>query len=151
MKLSENPLILSYIQTNQFGKLLGMHFEITEPGKVLYKLFTNSNHLATPLAVHGGCTAALLDATMGVGALSLVCDKNKVVATLEMKVSFLKSVLVNDQLNAESIVVKKGRSLIFMEAEVYNEKKQLVAKSSGTFTILEAEKSGYVSNLELKM
>jgi len=143
MKLSENSLILSYIQTNQFGKLLGMHFEIKEPGKVIYKLSTNSNHLATPLAVHGGCTAALLDATMGVGALSLVCEKNKVVATLEMKVSFLKSVLSNDQLIAESIVVKKGRSLIFMEAEVFNQMKQLVAKSSGTFTILEAEKSGY--------
>ena len=143
MKLSENSLILSYIQTNQFGKLLGMHFEINEPGKVIYKLSTNSSHLATPLAVHGGCTAALLDATMGVGALSLVCEKNKVVATLEMKVSFLKSVLSNDQLIAESIVVKKGRSLIFMEAEVFNQMKQLVAKSSGTFTILEAEKSGY--------
>jgi uncharacterized protein (TIGR00369 family) len=80
---------------------------------------------------------------MGVGALSLVCEKNKVVATLEMKVSFLKPVLSNDQLIAESIVVKKGRSLIFMEAEVFNQKNLLVAKSSGTFTILEAEKSGY--------
>ena len=83
---------------------------------------------------------------MGVGALSLVCDKNKVVATLEMKASFLKSIFVNEQLTAESIVVKKGRSLIFMEAEVYNEKKQLVAKSSGTFTVMDAENSGYKLN-----
>jgi uncharacterized protein (TIGR00369 family) len=110
---------------------------------VIYTLQTNSDHLATPLAVHGGCTAALLDATMGVGALSLVCEKNKVVATLEMKVSFLKAVLENEKLQAESIVVKQGRDLIFMEALVYNDKKQLVAKSSGTFTVLEAEKSGY--------
>jgi uncharacterized protein (TIGR00369 family) len=144
MKISENSLILNYIEKNNFGKLLGMHFEIIEPGKVIYTLETNTDHLATPFAIHGGCTAALLDATMGVGALSLVCDKNKVVATLEMKVSFLKSVLVNEKLTAESIDVKKGRSLIFMEAEVYNEKKQLVAKSSGTFTVMDAEKSGYV-------
>ena len=144
--MQTNPLIVSYIEGNNFGRLLGMQFQIETPGKVVYSLETNADHLATPLAIHGGCTAALLDATMGVGALSLVCDKNKVVATLEMKVSFLKSVLVNEQLTAESIVVKKGRSLIFMEAEVYNEKKQLVAKSSGTFTVMDAEKSGYQLN-----
>lgn len=142
MKL--NPLIISYIAQNNFGRLIGMHFEITEPGKVIYKLNTATIHLATPLSIHGGCTAALLDATMGVGALSLVCEKNKVVATLEMKVSFLKPIHVNEQLTAESKVVIKGRSLIFMEAEVFNQKKQLVAKSSGTFTVIEAEKSGYV-------
>ena len=141
--MQDNQLINRYIELNHFGRLIGMEFEIAEPGKVIYTLKTNEDHLATPLAIHGGCTAALLDATMGVGALSLVCEKNKVVATLEMKVSFLKSVIVNEQLTAESIVVKKGRSLIFMEAEVYNEKKQLVAKSSGTFTVMDAEKSGY--------
>jgi uncharacterized protein (TIGR00369 family) len=141
--MQENKLISRYIELNHFGRLIGMEFQITEPGKVIYTLQTNSDHLATPLAVHGGCTAALLDATMGVGALSLVCEKNKVVATLEMKVSFLKAVLENEKLQAESIVVKQGRDLIFMEAVVYNLKKQLVAKSSGTFTVLEAEKSGY--------
>ncbi len=144
--MQTNPLIVSYIEGNNFGRLLGMQFQIIEPGRVIYTLQTNTYHLATPLATHGGCTAALLDATMGVGALSLVCDKSKVVATLEMKVSFLKSVLVNEKLIAESIVVKKGRSLIFMEAEVYNQKKQLVAKSSGTFTVMDAEKSGYQLN-----
>lgn len=145
-KMQLNPLIVSYIEKNNFGRLLGMHFEINAPGEVVYSLQTNANHLATPLAIHGGCTAALLDATMGVGALSLVCESHKVVATLEMKVSFLKSILMDDELTAKSIVVKKGRSLIFMEAEVYNQKQQLVAKSSGTFTVMDAEKSGYVVN-----
>lgn len=139
-------IIQQYIEQNHFGNLLGMHFEILSPGITEYYLTIESKHLATPLAAHGGCTAALLDATMGVGALSLVCDKNKVVATLEMKVSFLKSVVLNDQLVAKSIVVKQGRELIFMEAEVHNSKNQLVAKSSGTFTVLNAEKSGYLKN-----
>lgn len=139
-------IIQQYIEQNHFGNLLGMHFEILSPGITEYYLTVDSKHLATPLAAHGGCTAALLDATMGVGALSLVCDKNKVVATLEMKVSFLKSVVLNDKLIAKSIVVKQGRELIFMEAEVHNSKNQLVAKSSGTFTVLSAEKSGYVKN-----
>ena len=138
-----NSIIEQYIAQNHFGKLLGMNFEILAPGNVHYFMVISTEHLATPLAAHGGSTAALLDATMGVGALSLVCDKNKVVATLEMKVSFLKSVLLNDKLTAMSIVVKQGRELIFMEAEMFNTKRQLVAKSSGTFIIINAEKSGY--------
>jgi len=139
-------IIEQYIEQNHFGKLIGMSFEIESPGAVRYEMQINENHLATPLAAHGGCTSALLDATMGVGALSLVCNQNKVVATLEMKVSFIKAVVLSDVLTSRSIVVKQGRSLIFMEAEVYNSNKQLVAKSSGTFTILAAEKSGYCVN-----
>jgi len=141
--MTENLIVKKYVELNHFGRLIGMTFEILEPGKVNYHLTINTNHLATPLAVHGGCTATLLDATMGVGALSLVFEQQKAVATLEMKVSFLKPVLLNDVLIAKSLVVKQGRELIFMEAEVFNSKNQLVAKSSGTFTVMLAAKSGY--------
>ena len=144
--MTSNLLLDKYIETNNFGRLLGMQFEITEPGEAHYFLTIDEKHLATPLAVHGGCTAALLDATMGVGALSLVYDNHQVVATLELKVTFLKSVALHDQLTAKSIVMKHGKTLIFMEAEVYNCKNQLIAKSSGTFTVLNAERSGYLKN-----
>lgn len=144
--MASNLLLEKYIETNNFGRLLGMHFEVLSPGIAHYFLSIEEKHLATPLAAHGGCTAALLDATMGVGALSLVYDNHQAVATLEMKVSFLKSIALHDQLTAKSIVLKQGKALIFMEAEVYNSKNQLVAKSSGTFTVLNAEKSGYVKN-----
>lgn len=138
-----NHLIEQYIKDNHFGELLGMSFTIIEPGKVEYQLSTNYQHLATPLAVHGGCTAALLDATMGVGALSLVASHFQVVATLEMKVSYFEAARKDDVLTAVSRVVKKGKRLIFMEADVKNQEGILLARSSGTFTVFSAEKSGY--------
>ena len=144
--MTSNLLLDKYIETNNFGRLLGMHFEVISPGKAHYFLTIEEKHLATPLAVHGGCTAALLDATMGVGALSLVYHNHQAVATLELKVTFLKSVALHDQLTAKSIVMKHGKTLIFMEAEVYNCKNQLIAKSSGTFTVLNAVWSGYLKN-----
>lgn len=144
--MTSNLLLNKYIETNNFGRLLGMHFEVISPGTAHYFLKIEEKHLATPLAAHGGCTAALLDATMGVGALSLVYDNHQAVATLELKVTFLKSVALHDQLTAKSIVMKDGKTLIFMEAEVYNSKNQLIAKSSGTFTVLNAERSGYLKN-----
>jgi len=144
--MTSNLLLDKYIETNNFGRLLGMHFEVISPGKAHYFLTIEEKHLATSLAVHGGCTAALLDATMGVGALSLVYHNHQAVATLELKVTFLKLVALHDQLTAKSIVMKHGKTLIFMEAEVYNSKNQLIAKSSGTFTVLNAERSGYLKN-----
>ena len=136
-------LIDQYIANNQYGKLLGMNFSILEPGLVNYSLTINEHHLATPFTAHGGCIASLLDATMGVGALSLVSSKNQVVATVEMKINFLKGAILNDQLIATSKVVKNGNKIIVMQAEIHNEKKELLALASGTFMPYDAMKAGY--------
>jgi uncharacterized protein (TIGR00369 family) len=66
-----------------------------------------------------------------------------VVSTLEMKVSFLEAVLKNDQLVSTSKMIRKGRKIIFAEAEIENQKGQLVAKGSGTFILVDGLKSGY--------
>ena len=136
-------LIDQYIANNKYGKLLGMNFSILEPGLVNYSLRINENHLATPFTAHGGCIASLLDATMGVGALSLVSSKNQVVATVEMKINFIKGAVLNDQLLATSKVVKNGNKIIVMQAEIRNEKKELLALASGTFMPYDAMKAGY--------
>ena len=136
-------LIDQYIANNKYGKLLGMNFSILEPGLVNYSLRINENHLATPFTAHGGCIASLLDATLGVGALSLVSSKNQVVATVEMKINFLKGAILNDQLIATSKVVKNGNKIIVMQAEIRNQKKELLALASGTFMPYDAMKAGY--------
>jgi uncharacterized protein (TIGR00369 family) len=138
-----NTLIDQYIESNQFGRTIGMNFEIIQPGKVIYQLKINETHLATPLAAHGGCIAALLDATMGVGALSLVEKDFQVVNTLEMKVSFLEAVFINDELNSTSLIIRKGRKIIFVEAEIKNQNRKIVAKGSGTFLVIDGLKAGY--------
>jgi acyl-CoA thioesterase len=136
-------LIDQYIESNQFGRTIGMNFEIIQPGIVSYNLKINETHLATPLAAHGGCIAALLDATMGVGALSLVEKDFQVVNTLEMKVSFLEAVFINDELNSTSLIIRKGRKIIFVEAEIKNQNRKIVAKGSGTFLVIDGLKAGY--------
>jgi uncharacterized protein (TIGR00369 family) len=80
---------------------------------------------------------------MGVGALSLVAAKNQVVATVEMKINFLKSASLNDQLCAISKVVKNGNKIIIMFAELRNQKDEVLAVSSGTFMPYDAKKAGY--------
>lgn len=136
-------LIEQYIESNHFGELIGMNFIILEPGLVQYSLKITKKHLATPLAAHGGSLAALLDATMGVGALTLVEKDFQVVSTLEMKVSFLEAVMNGDELISKSRIIRKGRKIIFAEAEIKNQHDKSVAKASGTFMVLDGLKAGY--------
>lgn len=136
-------LLEQYIESNHFGRFIGMDFEIIQPGEVLYKLKVTKNHLATPFSAHGGCLSALMDATMGVGALSLVEKEFLVVSTIELKVSFLEAVLNQDELTARSIIVRKGKKIIFVEAEIRNQSNKLVAKGSGTFLVVDGLKAGY--------
>ena len=120
-----------------------MSFEILEPGIVAYRLDIQEKHLATPMHAHGGCIASLLDATLGVGALSLVADEQKVVSTVDLSIQFLAGVKCTDQLISYSKCLKKGKKLIFMQADVLNQDKQLVAHANGTFVSVAANVSGY--------
>ena len=141
--LNEHPLIIDYILQNNFGRLLGMNFSILSPGIVSYSLSINKSHLATPVAVHGGVVASLLDATVGVGALSAVCEVGKVVSTVELSISYLSPAFLNDQLTATSELVKLGHKLIFMEAKVVNQNSALIAKATAILNAYPNEKAGY--------
>ncbi len=136
-------IIQAYIDKNRFGEWLGMSFEILEPGIVAYRLVIQEKHLATPMNAHGGCIASLLDATLGVGALSLVADEQKVVSTVDLSIQFLSGVKCTDQLISYSKCLKKGKKLIFMQADVLNQDKQLVAHANGTFISVAADVAGY--------
>jgi uncharacterized protein (TIGR00369 family) len=141
----ENDLIGKYIAHNQFGKLIGMEFKVISEGHLEYYLTVNKNHLATPLAAHGGLIAALIDGALGVAALSSVCKDDKVVSTVEYKTNFMNPALLNDQLKAVSKVEQKGKRLIIVSCDVFavNRKDILIAKALGTFNSYDASKAGY--------
>lgn len=141
--LNKHPLIIDYISQNNFGRLLGMNFTILSPGHVAYSICINQSHLATPVAVHGGVVASLLDATVGVGALSAVCEEGKVVSTVELSISYLSPAFLNDELIATSELVKIGKRLIFMEAKVVNQNGLLMAKATAILNSYPKEKAGY--------
>lgn len=138
-----HPLIKGYIQANNFGVLLDMQFDILSPGEIEYTMPVKEKHLATPIAAHGGSICALMDATMGVCALSEVLRDNKVVATVEMKISFVAPALLKDELKASAKVVKSGKRLLFVEGKIENQKGKLIAVATGTFNSYPAEKAGF--------
>jgi uncharacterized protein (TIGR00369 family) len=141
--LNQHPLIVKYIAANQFGDFLGMQFQILKPGEVEYSMLVLPKHLATPVSAHGGAIAALMDAVVGVGALSKVCEQDKVVSTVEFKISFLRPVILGDELIGKSSVLKTGARILFMEGKIYNQRNEMVAVSTATMNAYPKEKAGY--------
>ena len=104
--LKYHPVVKFYAENNHFGSLLGMDFRVIDHGDVEYKMRITPDHLATPIAAHGGAVCSLMDATMGVCALSEVIRENQVVSTIEMKISFIAPGALNDELLGTAKVIK---------------------------------------------
>jgi acyl-CoA thioesterase len=121
-----------------------MTLTIYDEGVVSYALNINPSHLATPGFVHGGVLTTLLDATMGAGALTLVADEGQVVSTIEMQTNFISAGKINNQLIATSKLLRKGKKVIFMQAEIRNDQDHLIAIANGSFYPFAAESAGYI-------
>lgn len=141
--LNSNILIQQYNETNNFGEFLGISFQILEKGKVDYFAKIEQNLLATPKAVHGGLIATLCDGALGIAALSTVVEDNKVVATIEMNIKYLKPAFEGEEIVAKAIVISAGKRIIVSTCEVFNQNQELIAIASGTFNAYPKEKAGY--------
>jgi uncharacterized protein (TIGR00369 family) len=118
-----------------------MELTVVEPGKISYKMEVLPKHLATPTAIHGGMISAMMDAVIGVAALSVVAEENKLVSTIEFKISFLNPAFLGDILTGEGTVDKKGNRIIYASGEIKNQDKKIIAKSIGTLNAYPIEKS----------
>ncbi|UOF92480.1 PaaI family thioesterase [Fodinisporobacter ferrooxydans] len=81
--------------------------------------------------VHGGVTSALADVVMGHGAAPPINGLQQCV-TVENKMNYL-SPAKGSVLFAESKVIKRGGTLIIMEAQVTTDHGELVAIATGTY------------------
>ena len=79
--------------------------------------------------VQGGLVTAWLDCAMAFAVSAR--DPEAVVASLELKVSFLECVPVG-QFEVEARVVRWGRSVVFLEADLFSGDGHLLARASST-------------------
>ena len=87
--------------------------------------------------VHAGVLMTLADHTCGGAAASTVADDRDVI-TIENKVSFLRPAS-GPNLFCRADVLRAGRNIVFVEAEVMDERKDgrvMVAKASSTLAVI---------------
>ena len=83
--------------------------------------------------VHGGVASLLLDGAMG-RAIVRTLAEGEMCATVHLSVQFLAAAPLTT-MRAEGRVVKRGRSVAFLEGEVVGDDGTLVARATGTWAI----------------
>jgi acyl-coenzyme A thioesterase PaaI-like protein len=86
--------------------------------------------------VQGGIITAWLDCTMAFAVMSREPDTG--LASLEIKVSFLDRVGV-DSFEVEARILRWGRSVVFLEADLFAQDGRLCARASSTGKLLRAK------------
>ncbi len=88
-------------------------------------------HYNSAALVHGGVLAGLLDASMGMAMLT----KNKAGVTTSLSINYLKSAKKGDVLRAQAAVTRDGRTMVYCEARIYNQREELLATGQGAFLV----------------
>lgn len=101
--------------------------------------FTAGEAFTNPTgAVQGGVVAAMLDDTMGPAVFAM--GKGAIFApTLDLHVSFLRPARPGAFVG-RGRVVSLGRSIAFLEGELFDEAGELVARSTATARVMDAAK-----------
>jgi uncharacterized protein (TIGR00369 family) len=81
--------------------------------------------------LQGGVLAAFVDAAMG-SACAAHMTEDLYPALAEMKISFLRPAKAGTKIHATARVIKPGKRLMFVEADVNDDEGNLLARISGT-------------------
>jgi uncharacterized protein (TIGR00369 family) len=129
-----HPLIQQYQEVNQFGKANGMELSILSPGKIQYTMMVKPAHMATPIVMHGGMIAGMMDAVVSVAGLSLTAELGQYVNTVEFKITFFKPAQLGDVLTGIGEIVKPGKTILFSEGTIFNQNNEIIAKATATLS-----------------
>ncbi len=116
---------------SHFSEYIGLQMEEVEEGRVTLSLpyLTSLENIQN--TVHGGIYATVLDTTMGMTCRSLGFDT---AITIQMSIQFLKSVS-KGTIYSEATVINQGRSTALVEGRLFDEDRNLIAYSTGTFRV----------------
>lgn len=113
---------------------LGIEIVNISPEQTIFKLPVKPGFMQGAGVVAGGILSTLMDEAMAHAALSTL-ENGQTTATMDLSCRYFKPVGAGDVLTASAVVVKKGRRIIFTEAQVVDNRDRLTARASATFII----------------
>jgi acyl-CoA thioesterase len=105
-------------------------------GHAVYKLEVVPEMLNPHGVLHGGAVYVMADYSMG-GATMSVLPPGDICATIEIKISYLAGVR-GGSLTCETNIIKHGRRIVFLQADVTDDAGKLVATATGSFAVIPA-------------
>ena len=122
-------------ETNQgFMKHLGgLDLKKINDAEYAFVVEVKEIHLNTGKIAHGGFLSTIADTGMGTAAHRVAGDRRCV--TINLDVKFISAGMLNDNLKGAVKILKKTKTLVFINCEISNDK-GIVVSASGTWKIL---------------
>jgi uncharacterized protein (TIGR00369 family) len=106
-----------------------------EPGVGIATVEIGADHLNPNGVVHGAVLFALVDTAMGKSTMSVIDEPGRYCASIEVSLRFIRPAVAG-VLTATATVVKRGRSVVHLDARISGDDDRLIATAAGTFAIL---------------
>ena len=143
-----NEFAVFYQKICRFDEFLGLQLTVHEPGRISYQLKIKEQHLSMPGACHGGVIAAMMDAVLGLTALTKVFPEGKFCQTVEFKINYLSAVTPGTLLEGDGRVEFSGNRLVVTTAEIIDRTtRRPAAKGMGTFSLYPVDKKAHLFEL----
>lgn len=125
-------LIFEAVKTTPYLKLLGIELiEITDE-KVVMSLEMQEKLRQPYGLLHGGATASLIDSATAFAVITSLAEGENA-TTVDLTVQFLRPVS-EGKVVCTAKVLRAGKRLLFLSAEVVNEQDKLIATALSTYT-----------------
>jgi len=121
------------------ARLIGFEAKEIADGRAVVTLAAGPQHANPMGTLHGGILCDIADAAMGMAFASTLAAE-ETFTTVELKINFFRPVW-EANLKAEGRVVRRGRTIGYVECEVTDEGGQLIAKASSTCMALRGERA----------
>jgi uncharacterized protein (TIGR00369 family) len=119
------------------ARLIGFEAKDIANGRATVILAAGPQHANPMGTLHGGILCDIADAAMGMAFASTLAPEESF-TTVELKINFFRPVW-QAGLKAEGKVVRRGRSLGYLECEIADDRGQLIAKAASTCLVLRGE------------
>jgi uncharacterized protein (TIGR00369 family) len=119
------------LDTVPYAKLLGIKLEEVGLGSASLSLTVRKELTQNHGIVHGGAVASLIDSAMAFAIIPMLTPKERV-TTVDLTISYLRPVS-RGKMTAIAKVIRAGRRIIVVSAEVFDLDKTLTATSLSTY------------------
>ena len=114
-----------------YARLLGITLKQIEPGIATLEMPVRKQLTQNHGVVHGGAMASLIDSATAFAIISLLEGDEKV-TTVDLTISYLRPV-TRGKLRCTAKVVRAGRRLIAVSADVFDDSQKLVSTALSTY------------------
>tara|TARA_B110000305_G_scaffold186362_1_gene207497 strand:- start:626 stop:1021 length:396 start_codon:yes stop_codon:yes gene_type:complete len=111
----------------------GLSFKKIDDTNYEFEVQVKDIHLNTGKIAHGGFLSTIADTGMGSAAHQAAGNKRCVTISLDIK--FISAALPREILRGKVMILKRTKSLVFVNCEIRNEK-TIIITSSGVWKIL---------------